>query len=221
MRLAVIAATGGIGRHLLEQAVDAGHDVKAVVRDPARLSRPVSAFTADLSAADSAALEPAFEGVDAVVSCLGPRSGSEAGVTWRGTRAITLAMKTTGVRRLVVVSAAPVGTVASPGRPSPPRHDPGDGVVMRNLLYPVLKAVLRKTYADLARMEDVLRDSGLDWTAVRPVQLTDKPLTRTYRTAFDRNLKGGRYISRADVAHCLLNLVDRPESVGRSVGLAY
>ncbi|MFD1937473.1 NAD(P)-dependent oxidoreductase [Nonomuraea mangrovi] len=221
MRLAIIAATGGVGRHLLEQAVDAGHDVTAVVRDPARLSRPVSAVSADLSAAGPAGLEPAFDGVDAVVSCLGPRSGSEAGVTWRGTTAITLAMKATGVRRLVAVSAAPVGTVASPGRPHPPRRDPGDGIVMGDLLYPVLKAVLRSTYADLARMEDVLRDSGLDWTAVRPVRLTHKPLTGTYRTAFDRNLKGGRYISRADVAHFLLRVVERQDSVGRSVGIAY
>jgi putative NADH-flavin reductase len=54
MKLTIFAATGGIGRQLLEQAVDAGHDVTAVVRNPGRLSRPVRALTADMTAADSA-----------------------------------------------------------------------------------------------------------------------------------------------------------------------
>ena len=50
---------------------------------------------------------------------------------------------------------------------------------MRNLFSPLIKVVLRKHYADLARMEDVLRDSGLDWTVVRPPRLTDKPAIRS------------------------------------------
>jgi nucleoside-diphosphate-sugar epimerase len=57
MKLTIIAATGGIGRELLQQAVAAGHDVTAVVRNPAKLSRPVRAITTDLTAPDQAALE--------------------------------------------------------------------------------------------------------------------------------------------------------------------
>lgn len=220
MKLTIFAATGGIGRHLLDQATTAGHDVTAVVRNPAKLPAGVRAVTADLSAPDPAALAAAVDGADAVLSGLGPRSRADAGIAAPGTRAIVAAMQASGVRRLVVVSAAPVGTVASPGRPNPPKHDPGDGFVMRHLLVPITRTVLAKHYADLAEMEDVLRDSGLDWTSVRPPRLTDKPFTGHYRTAYEQNLKRGLTVPRADVAHLMVALLDQPESVKQAVGIA-
>ncbi|MDH6137617.1 putative NADH-flavin reductase [Kitasatospora sp. MAA4] len=223
MRITILAATGGIGSHLLDQALAAGHEVTAVVRSPQKLpATRARVVAADLADPDPAALRTAVEGADAVLSGLGPRSKSdaEAGVVRRGTSAAIAAMREAGVRRLVVVSAAPVGTVPSPARPNPPRHDPGDGFLLRTVAYPVLKAALRPNYADLARMEDALRDSGLDWTAVRPVRLTDQPLTGHYRTAQGRNLRHGLLISRADVAHCMLAALDRPDSIGRTIGIA-
>jgi putative NADH-flavin reductase len=220
MKLTVVAATGGIGRQVLDQALAAGHDVTAVARNPSTLPAAVRTLAADLAAADPAVLEPAVAGADAVLSGLGPRSRADAGVASAGTRAVVQAMRATGVRRVVVVSAAPVATVASPGRPDPPRHDPGDGFLMRHLLAPALVAALRDVYADLALMEDVLRDSGLDWTAVRPPRLTDGPLTGAYRTAVGRNLRHGLLVSRADVAHLMLAVLDRPETVGQTVGVA-
>jgi putative NADH-flavin reductase len=92
---------------------------------------------------------------------------------------------------------------------------------MRLVITPLLRRVLRRAYADLARMEDVLRRSDLDWTSVRPPQLTDRPLTGRYRTALDRNLRGGVRIGRADVAHAMLALLDRPRTIGHSVSVAY
>jgi putative NADH-flavin reductase len=220
MKLTIVAATGGIGRQALEQALAAGHDVTAVVRDPSRLSSAVRTVTTDLAAADPSVLDSAVAGADAVLSALGPRSASDAGIASRGTRAIVAAMHATGVRRIVVVSAAPISTVPSPGRPTPPRHDPGDGFLMRNLLSPVIKAVFRKPYADLALMEDILRDSGLDWTVVRPPRLTDGPLTGTYRTAFGHNLRRGVLVSRADVAQLMLRVLERPETIKQAIGIA-
>lgn len=221
MKLTIFAATGGIGRQLLEQAIAAGHDVTAVVRNPRKLPAEVPSVAADLATADPATLESAVKGADAVLSGLGPRSQSEAGVAAQGTRAIVTAMRAAEVRRVVVVSAAPVGTVPSPSRPNPPRYDPGDGLFMRTLLGPLIKAALRKHYADLAVMEDVLRDSGLDWTIVRPPRLTDKPVTGTYRIAHGRNVRGGVTISRADVAHLMLSALDRPDTVAQVLGIAY
>ena len=219
-RLALVAATGGIGRHALVQARAAGHHVTAVVRDPSRLPGPVDAVTVDLADPDPGALERAFDRADAVLSGLGPRSRVDGPITSRGTRAVLRAMRSTGVRRIVVVSAAPVGTVASPGRPHPPRHDPGDGFVMKHLLSPVIKAALRAHYSDLALMEDDLRKSDLDWTVVRPPRLTDEPLTGSYRTAYGRNVRGGLVVPRADVAHLMLDVLHRPDTIGQVLGVA-
>jgi putative NADH-flavin reductase len=220
MKLTIVAATGGIGRQLVAQALAAGHDVTAVVRDPSRLPGEVPVVTADLATADPEALQPALEGADAVLSGLGPRSRAAVGVATRGTRAVVEAMQAAGTRRIVVVSAAPVGTVPSPGRPDPPRHDPGDGLLMRHVLGPLTKAAFREHYADLARMEDVLRDSGLDWTVIRPPRLTNGPLTGTYRTAYGRNLRRGILVSRADVAHLMLRVLDDPRAIGQAIGIA-
>jgi len=220
MKLTIFAATGGIGRQALEQALAAGHEVTAVVRNPNGLSGEARIVRVDLAAAAPEALESAVAGADGVLSGLGPRSASEAGIASQGTRAIVQAMRATDVRRIVVVSAAPIGTVPSPDRPQPPKHDPGDGFFMRHLFSPLVKTALRKHYADLARMEDVLRESGLDWTVVRPPKLTDKPLTGTYRMAYGQNLRGGWDISRADVAHYMLRVLQQPETIKQVIGIA-
>jgi putative NADH-flavin reductase len=226
MKLAIIGATGGVGRQILDQALAAGHHVTAVVRSPGKLPAPVRragtvrVVAADLARPDAAALEAAVAGADAVVSGLGPSSNADAGIASRGTRAVVAAMRATGVRRVVVVSAAPVGTVASPGNPRPPRHDPGDGFFMRHLGSPFARTMFGRVYADLAQMEDTLRDSGLDWTVVRPPRLTSKPLTGRYRTAAGQNVRGGVTVSRADVAHLMLAVLGRPETIGQVIGIA-
>ena len=92
---------------------------------------------------------------------------------------------------------------------------------MRYVLTPMIKRVLGYVYADLALMEDELRTSGLEWTVVRPPRLTNGPLTGRYRTESGRNLRRGLSISRADVAHLMLRLVDQPEAFGQEVGIAY
>src|SRR5215469_4914131 len=199
MKLTIFAATGGIGRQILDQALAAGHEVTAVVRNPDKLPAQLRIFKADLWAPNPATLNSAVAGADAVLSGLGPRSRSDAEVASRGTRAIIQAMKAANVRRVVVVSAAPIGTVPSPNRPNPPKHDPGDGFLMRHLGSPFARTMFREHYKDLARMEDVLRDSTVDWTIVRPPRLTNGPLGE-YRTAYGQNVRGGVMISRASVA---------------------
>lgn len=220
MRITVFAATGGIGQCLVDQAIAAGHEVTAVVRDPSKVRSGVRAVRADLSDVDPSALEKAVDGADAVLSGLGPRNAKLAGIASAGTAAITAAMKATGTRRLVVVSAAPVSTTPSPDRPNPPRHDPAEGFVMRNVLSPIVKQVFHAHYVDLAVMEDGLRASGLDWTSVRPPRLTDKPLTGQYRTAIEQNIRRGAFIPRADVAHFMLAAITDPATFGHAVGVA-
>jgi nucleoside-diphosphate-sugar epimerase len=204
----------------MSQAIAGGHSVVAVARNPGSLPSNVRAVRADLRSPDAEALRGAIDAGGAVLSSLGPRSRTDVGIAEIGTRAIIDAMRARAVRRIVVVSAAPIGTVPSPRLPSPPRHDPGDGFLMRHLLSPIIKAMLRRHYADLALMEDLLRDSGLDWTIVRPPRLTDQALTERYRTATGRNLRGGLTISRANVAHLMLKVLGQPETIRQVIGIA-
>lgn len=80
--------------------------------------------------------------------------------------------------------------------------------------------VLRDHYADVALMEDILRDSGLDWTSEQVPVLTDKPATSRYRMAYGRSVRGGLRITRADAALCMLRVLDQPETVKQSIGVA-
>ena len=220
MKLALLGATGGIGREVLSQALAAGHTVTAVVRNPAKLPRHVDVVQQDLASPDAAVLAAALGDADAVISTIGPNPPAQAGIVAHATAAITHAMADAGVRRLVVISAAPVGVVPSTHRPHPPRYDPGDDLLMRHLLSPFIRRLFGRHYTDLAAMEDQLRNGTLDWTAIRPPRLTNGPLTSTYRTAIDRNVRHGLTISRPDVAHLTLTVLQQPQAVRHSVGIA-
>jgi len=210
MKLTIFGATGATGTCLAEQAAAAGHDVTVVVRDPARLTvagrHRLRVVTADVM--DPAAIIPAVAGADAVLSAIGPRDSGPTTVSQDSARSIIRAMHEAGARRLLTVS----GSVVT---------DQGEGPFMRYLVKPLVRATaLRHVCADMRRAEEEVRRSGLEWTIMRPPRLTGKPAAGTYRTAIDRNLPRGYTISRADLAACMLALLDDPSAVGRHVSIA-
>lgn len=220
MRLAVVAATGGVGRHLVDQALAAGHSVTALVRNPANLHVSVPAAAVDLAAPDAAVLREALVGQDAVLSCLGPRGSGEYGIVEPGTRAIVTAMQDAGCRRIVAVSGLGVSTVPTPSRPHPPRREPGAGLWNQYVATPLGRRVLGNHFVDVAMMEHVLRTSGLDWTTIRPPYLSDGPVTGRYRVAMGHGVPRGVRLSRADVAHLMLRVLEDPATFGQAVGAA-
>jgi uncharacterized protein YbjT (DUF2867 family) len=211
MKLTVFGATGGIGGHLVDQALARGDEVTAVVRDATRFPRRSPglhiAEVPDLTNVDD--LRTAVEGRDAALSGIGPRSRKDTTVASATGISIVRALDQAGVRRLVAVTAAPLG-------PAPD----SDSFLNRRVVFPFFGWMLRDIYDDLRRLEDAMRRSGLDWTAVRPPKLTDGPLTAQYRQAIGANLPRGYRISRADVAHCMLAVLDDPATVGQAVGVA-
>ncbi|MFI1766761.1 NAD(P)-dependent oxidoreductase [Streptomyces sp. NPDC020800] len=210
MKLTVFGATGGIGREIVRQALGSGHEVTAVVRDPARLTVTGDRLEVVRSALTGPEeLRSAVGGRDAVLSGLGARSRKDAGVAARLTRAVIGAMEAEGVRRLLVVSAGPVG-------PAPEN----DGLLDRGMRG-LVSAILKDVYTDLSEMEAELARSGTDWTSVRPPRLQDKPLTGRYRTVVGGFPRGGRFIARADVAHAMLSMIDDAGTVKQGVGVAY
>ncbi|MFC9628211.1 NAD(P)-dependent oxidoreductase [Streptomyces mirabilis] len=210
MKLTVFGATGGIGQEIVRQALDSGHQVTAVVRDPARLTvtgAGLEVFRADLT--DPQALRPAVAGRDAVLSGLGARSRKDAGIATRLTRTVLGATEAEGVRRLLVVSAGPVGP------------DPEGAAFADRAARGLVSLILKDVYADLAAMEGELTRSATDWTVVRPPRLQNKPVTGSYRTVVGGFPLKGRFIGRADVAHAMLAMINDPGTVKQGVGVAY
>jgi putative NADH-flavin reductase len=207
MRITVLGATGGTGRQLVQQALDSGHAVTAVVRDPARL--PIRDDALEVVAADvfdPTALEPAVAGADRVVSALGAKPNAKTPVRARGAEAAVAAMRATGTRRLVVVTSA--GHLP----------DAADGPVTRAVVKPLIRTLMSGQLDDYARTDAVVSGSGLDWTIVRPGWLNNGG-HRPYRTSLDHGTKGANSISRYDLAHFMLSA--DATTIGHAVFIGY
>jgi nucleoside-diphosphate-sugar epimerase len=170
MKVLVVGATGGTGRAAVDALVGGGHAVTAFARRAgAVLGGLPGVRTVDGDATVGADVGAAMRGQDAVVVTLGISEsalrvrlmgsrGTVPDVRSRGTRTVGAAMRSAGVRRLVVQSSYGVGET----RTRLP--------LSSRLVFAVL---LRPQIADHERQERVVRDSGLDWTLVQPVTLTD------------------------------------------------
>ena len=211
MKITVFGATGGIGRLVVRQALDAGHKVTAVVRDPARLgvSHPALEVATVAGLTDPEVLRPIVEASDAAISGVGPRGPKDGPVATNTTRGILRALEAGGVSRFVAVSAVPVGPVPQ-----------GESFLNRRIVLPLIRALLRDLYADLAAMEDEIRCSTTQWTIVRPPKLVDKPLTGSYRKSIGGNVPRGYAISRANVAHAMLAALGDPATLRQAIGVA-
>lgn len=210
MNLTIFGATGATGTRLVEQALAAGHEVAAVVRDPSRLAVPAQqrlhVRTADVM--DPAAIVPAVAHADAVLSALGPPRNVPTTISQDSVRGIIQAMRKTGVRRLLTVS----GSIVT---------DVGEGVFLRYLVKPFARRTfLRHVSADMRRAENEIHRSDLDWTIIRAPSLTSRPAAGTFRTAIDRNLPHGFTISRADLAAYLLTVIDDPATRRKHIAIA-
>jgi putative NADH-flavin reductase len=238
MRLAILGATGRTGRYLAAWALENGHVVSALARDPDQLSltAPGGERNAAVRAAppggpghrnpqeterspgpalkvtrgdalDSAAVASVIDGADAVFSALGPRGAKTPGLLTGAAANITGAMGKTGASRLICLSAA--GAYIS--------GDPN----MNWLVKAILPRVLAGQFADVRGMEDVVRNTDLDWTLVRATRLVNSPGSGRYRVSPDYPPPGGGKISRADVAHFMASVLTDGSWVRSAPALSY
>lgn len=207
MRISVVGATGGSGRAIVRLAQERGHKVTAIVRDRARLGELRPDAIMEGLTWDTGMLASAFTATDAVVSCVGPRPGESHTVQQDLIVPVIAAMRDTGVRRLVAISAS--GGVVD-----------GDDPLSRFIAKPILARVLRDANADMAEMEARVRASGLDWTVFRPPKLTDRPGSGRYRSRRDGNVRWGYTIARVDLACAMLDALEDQSTIGQTVSVA-
>ncbi|MFI0451089.1 NAD(P)-dependent oxidoreductase [Actinomadura sp. 6N118] len=191
MKILVFGATGGTGRRVVEQALDRGHEVTAFVRDPAKLGVEHEQLrVAQGDVMDYEAIERAVQGQDAVVCVLGAPARKTGTVRSEGTQNIIRAMEKAGVRRLVVQSTIGMADSAE--------------MLPFQYKYVLVPLILRSAFADTARQEEYVRQSGLDWTLVRPGALTKGERTGAYKHGTGVTTIIKSKLSRADAADFLL-----------------
>jgi putative NADH-flavin reductase len=211
MHIAVFGANGPTGQHVTKQALAEGHAVTAVTRHPETFPlrhERLQVLRGDVF--DLAAVERAVAGQDAVLSSLGvPFTRKPITVYSQGVAHIVQAMQHFGVRRLVCVTSSAAGT----------NHETGAGFVFDDILQPLVMSTIGKTtYADMKRMETLLKASNLDWTVVRPSGLFETPAITDYQMAEDHIR--GQFTSRADLADCMLRQLTDDRYVRKVVAVA-
>jgi putative NADH-flavin reductase len=201
MRLAIFGATGGTGLEVTRQALERGHSVRVLVRNPNRMPLVNENMRLVLgNVLERESVTKTILGSDAVINCLGQASLTHnMGVVSEGTRMIVEVMKQQGVRRLVITSSFGVGESRL------------KAAWWQRMVFSTL---LRAPYADKEIMEPEVRASGLEWTLLRPVGLTNGPLTGRYRATHETPRK--IQISRADVAAAILDAVEKRLWVGEA-----
>ncbi|MFE6931117.1 NAD(P)-dependent oxidoreductase [Streptomyces sp. NPDC057699] len=207
MQITLLGATGPTGQQVLAQALEDGHSVTALVRDPARLPQRgdsrVAVITGDATVSRDVA--DALAGSDAVISALGPGKDFKSTLATRSTAALLPAMAKSKTKRLVWLSALGAGNSSRQ-----------QSVVQAT----ASKLLMGKLMADKGVADEKLAASGLDCIIVLPVMLTNGSRTATYKT-FEADAHGGRVggkISRADVADYLLGAATgKYEAKGRII----
>lgn len=207
MNIIIFGATGSIGRELVTQALDAGHQVTAFARKPSRLKIRHRALTLSTgNVLNPRHVAAALDGHDAVLIALG--AGRKGHVRSAGTANIIDAMKTHGLRRLICETTLGAG----------------DSRALLNFFWKriMFGLLLRPAYADHLAQEKSVESSELDWTIVRPAAFTNGPRTQTYKHGFPNTQKNLKLkISRSDVADFMLKQLSSQVYLQKTPGLSY
>ncbi|CAL4141333.1 unnamed protein product [Meganyctiphanes norvegica] len=206
MKIAVLGATGPTGLQAVRVALEQGHEVSAVVRNPSKITQQhdnLKVIEANLF--DEASVTKALEGQEAVVSCLGFNRNPQPVTGYTNSAKTFLpAMRKNNISRIVLMTAW-YTDLKSGSR---------GGFLVNWLLVPFLKPVL----TNMREMEVLLEETAQDinYTVVRPPGLTNNPPSGTpvkTQEDFVVDNESGR-VSRADVADFMIsclktNIYDR------------
>ena len=214
MKIAILGISGRTGSLVAREALSRGWKVNGIARDRTKVTVE-GANIIEGTPYDKETIKKALDGCDAVISTLslfpssqGLFSGIRTPLDFMSSsiRNCVDVMKEKGIRRIVLMTALGVG----------------DSYREIPLFFRVLIKIsnLRHSYRDHDRQEKVLEKSGLDWTVVRPVTLTDAQddLSVIHKQKGDR--KFGSSITRIAVATFILDAIENGEFIGRKPGIS-
>jgi putative NADH-flavin reductase len=211
MKILLFGATRGTGKQVLLQALNEGHTVTAIVRDPSKITitNPgLRVIRGDVLLTD---FDDAVINQDAVICCLGAPANKAGTLRSEGTKNIINAMKKANVNRLICQSSLGFDDSVEVLKCT--------SFIFKKIIVPY---VLKATFREHHLQEMAVKQSGLNWTIVRPGSLTNGKMTGKYKYGFsyaDPALKVK--ISRADVAGFLIKEAVSEEYLHNTTGISY
>ena len=211
MKIAVFGSTGKTGMQVVSQALDAGYEVNAFVRDPKKMTikhKNLTVTKGDVLVRES--VDKAIKGAGAVMVALGSRPDTKPTVLAEGTANIISSIKTHKVNRLIVQSS-----YALSGSPEGMARLKAQGMDEEKM------KMVKPMIVDKINQERKVRESGLDYVIVRPLALTDGKRTGKYRVGEKLQVEFESKVSRADVADFMLKSLKDDKWIGKTVVLSY
>jgi len=197
MRVLITGASKGIGLETTRQALEAGHYVRALARSATgmALSDPKLEKVRG-NALKTEDVQAALIDVDVVIQTLGVGLGDlfrPVHLFSDATRVLIAAMNAHGVRRVICVTG--FGAGESRARIGWLQRLP-------------FQMVFGRAYDDKSLQENLIKESGLDWTIVRPGVLTGGRRTGRYKVLAEASQWRNGIISRSDVAAFLVRQIE-------------
>jgi putative NADH-flavin reductase len=209
MKITVFGASGKTGKHLVRQALEAGHQVTAFVRIPEKLGiEHPNLILCQGDVMDAKKVEQAIAGRETVISALGPTRPPVPGMMETAAKNIVSAMQKYSVKRLLSTTG---GGVRDP-QDKPKLFDK----LMKTLLTLMAGDVLRDSEANVV----FIRASDLDWTIVRFPRLVEGEHTGQYRVGYVGKDSGSQ-LSRADAADFILRELEKGEYIHKAPMVSY
>lgn len=204
----IFGATGRTGKNLINQGLAQGYDITAFVRDPHRLqiqNKHLDILTGSIS--NPSQVSKAINEQDVIISVLGNKTSQALGKTIttisEATKNILKGMLKKKVKRLIFVTSFGVS----------------DNIFFPEKLF--IRLVLRNIFADIPNQEKLIKESGLEWTIVRPARLTNGAGIGSYKAKENLPINLFSHISRSDVADFLLKCVTNKQTIGKTITISY
>jgi len=208
MKILIFGATGGTGQELVKQTLKKNYNVTAFVRAPQKLN--ISNNNLKIIKGDVLNYNDVSNAIynQEIVFCnIGMPASDKSTLRADGTANIVKAMEAKEISRFICQTS--LGYADS------------KEVLPWHMKYLIVPFILKNAFKDHELQEKEIEQSNLDWTIVRPGNMTNGKMTENYKHGFEPTEKIKLKISRADVAHFMLNQIDNIQYIRKKVGISY